>query len=133
MNMRVNGLPSPNELAKTSVPSDGVGPHDHDGIGPHEHGEPSYDDDQVAFLEQKGFHVDRHHAQVLDANGAVVPSAIVAAKLHEARRQGLIKAWMGQENMMSGVYQAPSVGPVVSGPGELPPVVRHLDLSQYLK
>ena len=50
---------------KGGIPSDGGGSHDHNGFGTHEHGEPSYTDEQVAFLEQRGYHCDRHHNQVL--------------------------------------------------------------------
>jgi hypothetical protein len=127
--MRVNGAASSADLAKSPVPSDGVGPHDHTGFGPHEHGEPSYTDEQVAFLEQRGYHCDRHHNQVLDADGDVVPPGIVGPMLLDAKQQGILKAVMGENGMMtSGACEPPTEAPTVSGPGESPPTVQHADL-----
>jgi hypothetical protein len=98
--MRVNGSPSVADLAKGGVPSDGVGPHDHTGFAPHEHGEPSYTDEQVAFLEQRGYHCDRHHGQVLDADGDVVPPGLIGPMLLDAKQRGVLKAVMGEDDMM---------------------------------
>lgn len=47
------------------------------GFAPHEHGESSYADEQVAFLEQRDSHCDRHHGVVLDADGSEVPPGII--------------------------------------------------------
>jgi hypothetical protein len=85
--MRINGLPSPADLAKVGIPSDGVGPHDHTGFGTHEHVAPSYTDQQVAFLEQRGYHCDRHHNQVLDGDGDVVPPGIIGPMLLDAKER----------------------------------------------
>ncbi len=68
--MRINGAPSPADMAKTAAISDGVGPHEHDGSGPHEHGDPSFSDAQVKILESHGWHVDNHHGKVYDAKEA---------------------------------------------------------------
>ena len=95
LNMRLNRQPSPADLAKYGVPSDGQGAHEHSGFGPHGHGEPSYTDEQVAFLEQRGYHCDRHHNQVLDGDGDVVPPGIIGPLLLDARQQGILKAAMG--------------------------------------
>ena len=66
------------ELAK-ALSSDGLGPHEHGKFGLHSHGEPSFDDDFVAYLEQKGMHVDRHHGVVYSHYGSPIPPATVAA------------------------------------------------------
>jgi hypothetical protein len=130
-NMRINGLPSPADLAKHGIPSDGVGPHDHTGFGPHEHGAPSYTDEQVAFLEQRGYHCDRHHNQVLDGDGDVVPPGLIGPLLLDAKEQGILKAAMGVNTMMTtGSCEPPTEPLAVSGPGEPAPVVQRLDLRQ---
>jgi hypothetical protein len=130
-NMRINARPSPADLAKIGVPSDGVGPHDHTGFGPHEHGEPSYTDEQVAFLEQRGMHVDRHHSRVLDYEGGEVAPGVVGAMLLDARQQGVLKAVMGEDDMMmTGACETPTDPLAVSGPGESRPLIQRLDLWQ---
>ena len=131
LNMRINARPSPADLAKIGVPSDGVGPHDHTGFGPHEHGEPSYTDEQVAFLEQRGMHVDRHHSRVLDYEGGEVAPGVVGAMLLDARQQGVLKAVMGEDDMMmTGACETPTDPLAVSGPGESRPLIQRLDLWQ---
>ena len=121
-NMSVNGNPSAADvakaaLAKTAVPSDGVGDHQHDNFPLHGHGEPSLTDAQVAYLEQRGYHCDRHHNAVLDHKGGEVPPSVVGAMLLQARDEGSLGAASGD-----GVTKG------VSGAGESAPVVRYLDL-----
>ena len=119
---RYGGQPSAADLAKAAV-SDGVGPHDHDGFGPHQHGEPKFTDAEVAWLESAGYHVDRHHGQVLHEGGRPVPPHCWD-KLRQAHKDGELPASPGQlGKMISG-----QVGQSVSGPGEAGPVVQHLDL-----
>jgi hypothetical protein len=128
--MRVNARPSPADLAKIGVLSDGQGSHDHNGFGPHEHGQPSYTDEQVRFLEQRGMHVDRHHSRVLDYEGGEVAPGVVGAMLLDARQQGILKAAMGVNTMMTTGACEPLTEPVaVSGPGESAPVVQRLDFA----
>ena len=127
LNMSVNGAPSPADLvkaaiAKTAVPSDGVGDHQHDNFPLHGHGDPSLTDAQVQYLKQRGYHVDRHHNAVLDHKGGEVPPSVVGAMLLQARVDGASGPASGD----------PGNGDVtkgVSGPGEAAPVVRYLDLS----
>ena len=119
--MRINGQPSPADLAKTATISDGVGPHEHDGSGPHEHGAPSFTDAQVKILEAPGWHVDRHHTKVYDAKGGEVTPLHVGAALQEAGQEDTTK-------VASTVSGEIVVTKAVSGAGESPPVLRHLDL-----
>jgi hypothetical protein len=77
-------------LAK--VLSDGIGLHEHGGWAAHAHGDPSFTDEEVSFLESKGFHVDRHHGVVFYFNGRRASPPVVAAtlrawRLREAARQ----------------------------------------------
>jgi hypothetical protein len=130
-NMSMNGQPLPSELAKGAVPSDGIGPHDHRGFEPHEDGEPSFSDEQVAFLEQRGLHVDRHRGQVLHADGSEVPPSTVGVMLNEAREQGLLKVvTLANDTTTFRLNTQPSGTPSVTGPGESAPVVQRLDLRQ---
>jgi hypothetical protein len=126
LNMSVNGAPSPADLAKaalakTAVPSDGQGEHQHDHFPRHDHGEPSLTDAQVAYLEQRGYHVDRHHNVVLDHKGGEVPPSVVGAMLRQAQEEGLL-------GLASGEHGNGDVAKCVSELGETAPVVRFLDL-----
>lgn len=121
-NMSINGAPSPADLAKTAVPSDGDGDHQHDNFPRHGHGEPSLTDAQVAYLQQRGYHVDRHHNVVLDHKGGQVPPNVVGAMLRQARQEVL--ETVSSDSGIGGVAKC------VSGPGEAAPVVRYLDLSE---
>ena len=108
-----------------------MGTHSHGEMPEHSHGTPSYTDAQVAFLEQRGYHCDRHHSQVLDGDGDVVPPGLIGPLLLDAKQQGILKAAMGEDDMMTtGACQPPTKSPSVSGPGEAPPVVQHFDLRQ---
>ena len=127
-NMSVNGNPSAADLAKaalakTAVPSDGQGDHQHDNFTRHGHGDPSLTDAQVAYLEQRGYHVDRHHNVVLDHKGGQVPPSVVGAMLRQAQEGGPL-GQASSEPGNGGVTKG------VSGPGETAPVVRHLDLRE---
>jgi hypothetical protein len=122
--MRVNGQPSPAELAKYATISDGRGPHEHDGSGLHEHGEPSFTDAEVKVLEARGWHINRHHGTVFGADGGEMPPLLVATALQAAHREGLLKP-----DTSDAGESAVSKG--VSGPVEAGPVVRHLDLRQH--
>ncbi len=84
---RVNGQPSPNDLAKMAV-SDGIGPHAHGGFGPHEHYKPGFTPAETALLAERGLHVDNHHNKVYDESGICLTPATVAAMLARARQDG---------------------------------------------
>lgn len=89
--MRVNGTPSPAELAKgAALVSDGVGPHDHGDGNLHEQAFLSLSDEEVEYLASRGLYTNRHHGIVTSANGAPVPATNVGAMLSEARRKGLL-------------------------------------------
>ena len=75
---RVNGQPSPNDIAKAAS-SDGTGPRAHGDFGLHEHGEPTFSDAEMAMLEAKGLDVDHHHGRVYDATGFLLSPGTVGA------------------------------------------------------
>ncbi len=87
---RVNGQPSPNDLAKMAV-SDGIGPHAHGGFGPHEHYKPGFTPEETAILAERGLHVDNHHNKVYDESGICLTPATVAAMLSNARHEGTLE------------------------------------------
>lgn len=122
MNMSVNGEPSPAEVSKSAT--DGVGSHSHGQFGPHSHGEPSFTDDEVAYMESKGNHVDRFHGLVYGPNGGLWTPLHVAAMLREAHREAKVKPETSEPG-------EGTVAKSVSGVREPLPVVQHLDLRQY--
>jgi hypothetical protein len=129
---RVNGQPSPNDIAKAAT-SDGVGPHAHGDFGLHEHGGPTFSDAEMAMLEAKGLHVDNHHGRVYDATGFLLSPGTVGAMLSEAR-QGTLKADDGGDaggNLTTKMASAVDVGG--EAPGEAARTqgsvaAQHLDL-----
>jgi hypothetical protein len=119
--MRINGRPSLADLAKTAA-AESTGSHSHGDYGEHDHGPPSYTDEQVAFLESKGYHVDRAEGAVYSSDGSRETSLHVASLLHVAHEKGMLKALSPAEE-----------NPFLKGasePGAATPVVQHLDLRQ---
>ncbi len=115
--MCINGLPSPSDLTKGGVPSNGVGPHSHGEMPKHSHGEPTFTDAQVAFLEQRGYHCDRHHGVVLDADGSEVPPGIIGPLLLNAKQEGILKVATSENGMMTTGACETGTNLPVSGPG----------------
>jgi hypothetical protein len=68
-----------------ALSSDGIEPHSHGGFGPHQHGKPKFTDEEVAVLEGRGYHVDRHHEVGFDYRGHRVSPCNVAAMLRGTR------------------------------------------------
>jgi hypothetical protein len=75
-------------------------------------------------------HVDRHHSRVLDYEGGEVAPGVVGAMLLDARQQGILKATMGENGIITGACETVTEHLAVSGPGESVPVVQHLDFRQ---
>ena len=76
-------------------------------------------------------HVDRHHSRVLDYEGGEVAPGIIGAMLLGAKEQGLLKAAMGKNDVMTtGACEPPTDRLAVSGPGESAPLVQRLDFRQ---
>jgi hypothetical protein len=128
---RVNGQPSPNDVAQAAS-SDGIGPHAHGDSGLHSHGEPSFTDDEVELLEGNGWHVDRHHNRVSDEHGFTLSPATISAMLQDLRSQGAAK---GDDGAVGTTTMKMSSAGEVGGtaPGEVAqvaesPVVAYLDL-----
>ena len=118
LNMRVNGQPSPADLAKAAA-TENVEHHSHGPLGNHSHGTPSFTPAEIAFLEQRGWHPDTVHGVVYDSKGGEVPPLVVGSALQQARRDGRLGAVSGDGD----------VAKCFSGPGEAAPLVQRLDLS----
>jgi hypothetical protein len=128
-----NGESSPNQRAKAMV-RDGVGPHEHGAFGPHEHGPPSYTDAEVAFLQERGCHIDCSHGLVYGPTGARMAPANIGTMLAEARHTGTLTGAGGQmvgmvDKVVSGAVAVGGIAPGEAGSAMgTGPVVRHLDL-----
>lgn len=125
--MRYGGQPSANDIAK-ALGSDGIGPHEHGKFGPHQHGKPSLADDAVEYLQEKGYHIDRHHGLVYNKYGSPMTTANVAAILSHARSKGLVKGQAGSP--VGASHTGGAVSGAVSGPSESGATVQYLDLRQ---
>ena len=124
---RVNGAPSPADIARAQLakaaPTDDVEEHTHGPFGRHPHGTPSFTPAEIAFLQQRGWHVDTLHDKVYDSKGGEIPPLVVGSALQQARHDGRLEPTAGNSGD-SGVAKC------VSGPGEAAPVVAYLDMSQ---
>lgn len=105
----------PNDLAKSV--SDGDGPHQHPPFPLHEHGEPKFTDEEVAYLEGHGLHVDRHHGTVFSYNGSLVSPSVLTSMLSAARQEGTLNGDLGP---MAALLMKASGNPVSGlSPGEV--------------
>jgi len=95
----------------------------------HEHGAPKFTEDEVAYLEGLGLHLDRHHGLAVHANGIGVAPGVLSSMLAQARQEGVLR---DDEGGCPNTKMAASK-PTIGSPGGMggftgaPPVV-HLDL-----
>jgi hypothetical protein len=79
---------SPADLAEAV--SDGLGLHEHDGWPAHPHGAPSFSDEEVAYLAERGCHIDRFHGEVFGIRLRLSPLT-VANMLRKGRAEGKLR------------------------------------------